>query len=115
MEDLEQSIISHAKDHRLLIMVSGSIVISILLVLVALALYYSTGASQLDLSRPGYQDIRDQVRSDDNYKGFDATGPIDAESLNEFDKLYSEKLKEIEEVNAFSNDVLSPQSLQIEE
>lgn len=115
MEEFEQSLIAHAKDHRLLLMVFGSVVVAGLLVMVSLALYYSTGASQLDLSRPGYSDIRDQVRNDDDYKGFEANGPIDAESLAEFEKLYSQKLKEIEATDAFRNDVLSPKSLQIEQ
>lgn len=114
MEDVEHSIMSHAKDHKLLLMVFGSVVVSILLVLASLALYYSTGASQLDLSRPGYSDIREQVRNNDDYKGFNAAGPINEESLEEFDKLYTEKLKEIEAVDAFGNDVLSFESLELE-
>lgn len=115
MEDnIEQSFISHAKDHKLLIMVFGSIAISIVLVLISLALYYSTGASQLDLSRPGYSDLREQVRNDDDFKGFSPVGPINEDSLEEFDKLYAEKLKEIEAVDAFSNDVLSLKSLELE-
>jgi len=115
MEEVEQqSIMSHAKDHKLILMVFGSVAVSIVLMLIALALYYSTGASQLDLSRPGYSDIREQVRNNDDYRGFSASGPINEESLEEFHKLYTEKLKEIETIDAFGNDVLSFKSLELE-
>ena len=114
MEESEHSIIAQAKDHKLLLMVSGSIVISILLVMVALALYYSTGASQLDLSRPGYSDLREQVKNNDDYKGFRASGSIDAKSLDEFDAMYTKQLDELKAVDAFNNDVLSLKSLQLE-
>ncbi|HEY0965372.1 MAG TPA: hypothetical protein VGE13_02730 [Candidatus Saccharimonadales bacterium] len=115
MDEVEQSsIISHAKDHKLLLMVFGSIAISTMLVMVALALYYSTGASQLDLSRPGYSDLREQVKNNDGYKAFSASGPIDEASLKKFDAMYTEQFNELKTIDAFNNDVLSLKSLQLE-
>jgi hypothetical protein len=107
--------IKHAKDHKLLILVFASVGISLLMVVFSMFLYINTGASQLDLSRPGYVDIRTQNGDKpERFDGFEATGELNKESLNEFSKLYETKLKEIEQVNAFSSDPLSPKSLRIE-
>lgn len=103
------------KKHQFLLMVCGSIVIAIMLVLMSMALYVSSGASQLDLSRPGYESLREQVRGDETFKGFSASGAIDEAALKEFDKLYAEKLQETQAVDAFGKDVLSPESLEIDQ
>ncbi len=100
--------------HRFLFLVFGSIIIAIFLVFVALSLYVSSGTSQLDLSRPGYQAIREQVHEDTSFNGFDANGALDKNALNRFQSLYDAKLKEAESFDAYGNDVLSPESLQID-
>lgn len=102
-------------EHRFLFLVFGSVVIAVLLVMVSLSLYVSSGAAQLDLSRPGYQAIREQVTEDDSFKGYDADGPLDKKALDQFQSLYDEKLKEAQSIDAFGNDVLSPESLQIDQ
>lgn len=103
------------RSHRFATFVIGSIVISILLVMVALALYASSGTEQLDLSRPGLADIREQAQNDDKFKGFSSSGPLDDPALDEFAKLYDTKLKEATSVDAFGGDALSPKSLQIDQ
>lgn len=103
------------RNHRFATFVIGSIVISILLVMVALALYASSGTEQLDLSRPGLAKVREQVQNDDKFQGFSADGPLDDQALDEFAKLYDAKLKEARSVDAFGGDALSPESLQIDQ
>ena len=100
--------------HRFLALIVGSITIAILLVMVSMALYVSSGVSQLDLSRPGYESIREKV-SDSSFEGFSADGPINEAALNEFDTLYTKKLKEMQSVDAFGGKVLTPESLQIDQ
>jgi hypothetical protein len=101
--------------HQFIVFISGVIVLAFLLVTVALTLYVSSGTAQLDLSRPGYEKIRTQVRSDESFKGFSSSGTLDDASLKQFESLYDQRLKEIESVDAFGNDVLSPKSLQIDQ
>lgn len=108
-------VVRQVKNHRFAVMIGGSIVVSLLLVYVALSLYASSGAAQLDLSRPGLEDIREQTAQDDgSYRGFDANGALTEAAYDEFEKLYSEKLEETESIDAFSGDPLSPKSLQID-
>ena len=102
------------KEHRFFFMIVGSISASVLLVLAALALYVSSGTAQLDLSRPGYAAIREQIKDNDEFRGFSSEGELDKKALQQFDDLYMQKLKDAQAVDAFGNDVLSPQSLQID-
>jgi hypothetical protein len=102
------------KEHRFFFMILGSISASVLLVLAALALYVSSGTAQLDLSRPGYAAIREQIKDNDEFSGFSSDGELDKKALQQFDDLYMQKLKDAQAVDAFGNDVLSPQSLQID-
>src|SRR3954451_25062218 len=77
--------------HKFLVLVGITIVISLFLVGVALALYASSGAAQLDLSRPGYQSVRQQAVHSDTFDGFSPTGALDKGALDQFEKLYDER------------------------
>lgn len=114
-EQHENIVVEKVNSHRLGTMIAGSIVTSLVLVMIALSLYSSSGAEQLDLSRPGLADVREQaVQDDGTYAGFNATGPLDDHALNEFAKMYEEKLDEAESIDAFGADVLSPKALEID-
>lgn len=108
-------VMRQVKNHRFAVMIVGAILVSLALVYVALSLYTSSGAAQLDLSRPGLEEIREQTAKDDgDYQGFSSTGTLNDEAYEEFEKLYSEKREEAESIDAFGGEVLSPKSLQID-
>lgn len=98
-----------------MMLIGGSIMIALLLVSISLALYASSGAEQLDLSRPGYAQIREQAERNDQFQGFKSSGDLDKTALEHFKRLYDEKMKEVNSVDAFGGDVLSPESLQIDQ
>lgn len=101
--------------HRFMIMIGGSVLISLFLVGIGLALYSSSGAAQLDLSRPGYATVRSEAtKSADKYEGFSAAGPIDQDSLKEFRTLFEEQSKKATNFDAFANDVLNESALKID-
>lgn len=113
----QQSVaVQSIKRHQFTTMIVGSILVSFFLVYVALSLYQSSGTLQLDLSRPGYAEARQEaVRDNDEvFKGFSADGPIDQEALDEFSALYGEKSDEAARIQAFNGDVLSDRALQLD-
>lgn len=114
MSEDRQDAVENTKDYRLVIFIALSVIIALLLVFVALGLYNSSGTSQLDLTRPGYENIRQEAKDNNTYQGFSSSGSLNKKALDDFDSLYTEKLKEAQSVDAFSNDVLSLQSLQID-
>ena len=66
------------RKNQLVVFVSGSIVVALILVVVSMALYASSGAAQLDLSRPGYQSVQDKVDRTDTFQSFSANGPVNS-------------------------------------
>jgi len=102
--------------HQFISMIIGSILIALFLVYVALSLYQSSGTLQLDLSRPGYDSAREEAsKGNEVFKGFSADGPINRDSLDEFDRLYKQKAAEaLIEIDAFSGDALSDATLTLD-
>lgn len=114
MSEDNQDIPEIVKNNRFVLFIIGSVIVALLLLFAALGLYNSSGVAQLDFTRPGYETIRSEIKDNSSYKGFNASGTLDQASLDEFDKLYSEKLKEAQSVDAFGNDVLSFKTLKID-
>ena len=103
------------RQHHFIIMIVGSIMVSLFLVYIALSLYVSSGTIQLDLSRPGYDSARKEVnKGSEVFKGFSEDGPIDNKSLDAFDKLYKQKAAEaLIDIDAFSGDALSDEAFSL--
>lgn len=110
-----QHAVQQVKDHKLIAMITGSITIAIFLVFVAMALYNSSGASQLDLSRPGYESVRTKAQQDTTTVSFAATGVLDEAAINEFSDKYDNQLNSMRRQNVFASDSLSTKSLQIDQ
>lgn len=98
---------------RLVVFVVSSIIIALVLVTISLSLYASSGAAQLDLSRPGYQAVQSQVEQTDKFKSFPSTGAVDDETIAEFRKLYEDQVKQVTSTDAFNPAVLDEQALGI--
>ena len=96
-------------------MVTGAVAIAFVVVMIALNLYDSSGTAQLDLSRPGYQSVRNQVGKNVEIKAFSATGGLSSEVFESFDKQYAEQIQSITKLDAFGGDVLSDEALGLPE
>jgi hypothetical protein len=91
----------------------GALSTTVVVVGTALWLYKTSGAAQLDLSRPEYDGLREQAKVEVNDE-FDETGPIDRETLNEFLRLYEARSETINQIKAFSAEPLSDSTLGLE-
>ena len=88
--------------------------ISFSIVVISMALYNSSGAAQLDLSRPGYKDVRGGIEAvSSEFEDYQASGPINLGVINEFKLLYEKQSKKIKSVDAFGGDPLNPEELGI--
>lgn len=103
------------RQHKFMVLVGLTIVLSLMLVMLSLWLYKTSGAAQLDLSRPGYESVRSQANQSSDFTGFPSSGAIDKESLDEFRQLYDKQLKEATAVESFGGDVMSDAALGIGE
>ena len=98
------------KVNNLVWLTIGVLVITVIILTIALSLYKTSGAAQLDLSRPEYNGIRQQakVKEDDE---FDTKGPVDRNTIKEFLKSYDARAEKINAINAFGPEPLSDQAL----
>lgn len=100
--------------HRFMLLIGITIVIALFLVSVALALYASSGAAQLDLSRPGYVSVRDQAARSDEFDNFPATGNIDKKVLDQFRKSYDKQAERATNVDSFGGNAMDDQTLSLD-
>ena len=101
--------------NRFVILIAASIVVALILVSVALALYAWSGAAQVDLSRPGYSGVRNQVSENQDPITFSSNGAIDKEVLESYEKLYDKTANQITSVETFEEAALSDETLRINE
>ncbi|MAU34192.1 hypothetical protein CL689_01160 [Candidatus Saccharibacteria bacterium] len=101
--------------HRFAFLIVGTLVISLILVIVAMVIYNVSGAAQLDLSRPGYQSVSNQVERGVDVGDFSASGQMTAETIEEFIELYDTEAKKATAVDAFNGDPLNPEVLEFTE
>lgn len=102
------------REHKFLLLVGATIVMALILVGVAMGMYASSGAAQLDLSRPGYQAVVEQADRNETLSAFPATGEITKENLEQFRKLYDAQSKRVIDYESFGGDPLSDQALGID-
>ncbi len=99
--------------HRFLLLITAAIVIAITLVSISLAIYQSSGAAQLDLSRPGYIAVSSQAATPtQDFTDYSDTGPINKDSVTQFKQLYDAQAQTIPAVDAFGGDPLNPNTLE---
>jgi len=99
---------------RFVLLIILAIIVASILVGVAMMMYNSSGAAQLDLSRPGYVDVRDKtVDSSGDFKNYSSSGTIDQKSIDEFKALYDEQASKTKAADAFKGDPLNPDAMGI--
>lgn len=97
--------------HRLLVMIFGAITVALFLVGIAMNLYRTSGTAQLDLSRPGYQAVRNKASRTDAFDGFSSTGELDKAAIDEFNTMYQQRSKKVITVDGFGSNALGDDAL----
>lgn len=115
-EQLESEAValSRWEQHKFMLLVGITIVIALFLVGISLALYNSSGTAQLDLSRPGFQSVREQASKTDDFNSFPSTGNLDQSALNQFRTLYNKQVKQVTAVDEFGGGAMNDQALSID-
>lgn len=103
-----------ANRHLFLLAISGAVVVGFIMTLISMSLYFSSGASQLDLSRPGYEDVRAEVRDNQPANDFSPTGPLNPEIMDEFQELFDEQREALNSLSDYDDRAFTDKSLRIE-
>ena len=111
----EARTLSRWERHKFMVLIGGTIAISLVLVIISLVLYNTSGTAQLDLSRTDYRSVRDKADRSGDSTNFSASGTLDKKALDQFRTLYDSKTKQITTVDAFGGDVMSDKALGIDD
>lgn len=109
---LDASQLSFWERHRLSLLLIMTVVIAILMTTISVIIYNSSGAAQLDLSRPGYRSVSDKVETTQQIDSFSANGPVSTEVIEDFIELYDEQAEKATAIDAFNGDPLNPDVLE---
>lgn len=110
---LLQKVAQKSSRFKLAITLTVAIVIALLLTFISVSMYIKSGVASLDLSRPGYEQVRDQIRPSTDNKSFSPNGPVNKAALDEFSKLYQAEIKQLSGGNNFSDKSLSDNQLRL--
>ncbi len=99
--------------HRIVYGVVAALLISMLLTAVSMALYVSSGASRLDLSRPGYEGVRREVQRSTGEESFSASGPMNTSVTNDFQSRFTKHRETLKKLDTYGTNALDDTQLQI--
>jgi len=98
--------------HRFAFAIAVVILITFLMTAISMSLYVSSGASRLDLSRPGFEQARKDIIPTPDDK-FSAEGKVDAATVDEFEKLYQKQRVYLNNLGDFEDSSLDDASLRL--
>ena len=98
-------------EHRLAVLMGATVIVALTLTVVSMIFYNMSGAAQLDLSRPGYQSVSNQVDTEPQIDTYSASGSVNKETIKEFMTLYDKQAEKAKAVDAFNGDPLNPEVL----
>ena len=113
MDNQPEEKLSFWQEHRFLLLIAGAIIVALILVSISLYIYKSSGAAELDLSRPGYLSVSSQtVNNDNGFTDYPEIGSVDKTSIAQFKSLYDQQAQSISNVDAFGGDPLNADTLE---
>jgi hypothetical protein len=111
----EAHALSRFERHKFMLLVVIVIAIALFLVWISMGLYNSSGAAQLDLSRPGYKSVQSKVVQDDSFTGYPSTGNMNKAALDQFRTMYAARAAQATGVDSFGGSVMSDQALGLDD
>ena len=92
--------------------VVAALVVAMVFTGVSMLLYKASGAAKLDLSRPGYEKVRENVKDNsDSTKPFSPTGKLDDAAVSDFRQRYQTIKERLKQMNNYDNAAVSDENL----
>lgn len=104
------------RTHSLLIGMVFVVSVALVVTAINMALYTMTGASKLDLSRPGYESARKEVISEDRLnssKGFSGTGKLTKKELDTYMADFRKQQQALRKYDTFDSKALDNSQLSL--
>ena len=112
---MKDKILQKILHYQFAAMVALAVLVATIMTSVSILVYVSSGAINIDLSRPGYEQVREDTSASGPITQFQSSGPIDRNAIDDFNNRLESIQTEINNMNNFSTDVMSNEALGIEE
>lgn len=99
--------------HMIFFGVSIAVIVALVLTSVSMWLYVVSDVARLDVSRPQYQSVREEVKKVEDTKKFNSTGPLDVQALRDFQELFDARRKSLNESGRFDGSLLNDDQLHL--
>ncbi|MGB3023582.1 MAG: hypothetical protein WBB39_02135 [Candidatus Saccharimonadales bacterium] len=107
---IRRRVVAWVGSNQLLSGILAVIAITVMLTGISMALYITSGASGLDLSRPGFNASRNTVTPDET-PTFSATGKLTSQDIETFTKLYNAQRDKLKQIGSFDDQALTDEAL----
>jgi hypothetical protein len=98
---------------RLVFALSLAICAAICLTVVSVSIYNIGGFYRYDLSRPGFEKVRQQISTTPTDVTYDTTSPLSKEAVDTFFKEFDTHRKNLSDYDTFGNSSLGDDELQL--
>lgn len=105
--------ITWLREHKLFFAILLAITTAIGMTCISLWIYHVNDVSRLDISRPGYEKVRQSVKRNEENTKFAPTGNLDQTALKQFDTLFGKARKDLDGNGKFDSNVLDDDQLKI--
>ena len=112
---MKSKFLEKISQYKFALMILSVVALTVIMTVASIWIYTSSGAINIDLSRPGFENIREETSASDPETQFKSSGPIDKDSVDDFNTRLESLQVKINSMNNFSNDVMSDESLGITE
>jgi len=100
--------------HQLVSFVTLALIVAIIMTVISLRIYVTSGAIKLDLSRPGYEKVRQEVTNDNTTQPFPSSGTLTPAAIKDFRDRLNKQQNDLKAIGNFSDDGLSDSNLGLE-
>lgn len=101
---------SYLLRHQFLVAMALVVGITTVLTTISMTLYIQSGASGLDLSRPGFVSSRDDLQKDSSTQ-FKSTGELNESDIKTFREIFERQRTILNSLSDFDDDAISDESL----
>lgn len=102
--------------NRFFLFLSAAILLALTSLVISLRIYQTDGSEALDLSAPGYKEVRSQTKNDTNKKQervIEPTGAVDEKFSREVNQQFKFYFDQVKDTAVFGNETLSDQTLDL--
>lgn len=101
------------RKRRLVFALSLAIIATIVLTIISVSIYNLGGFYRYDLSRPGFEKVRQEVSTTPTDVTYDTTSPLSKQAVDTFFKEFDTHRKNLTDYDFFGNGSLSDDELQL--